>query len=254
MAIFRTRRYCSQPGASCHAEDPLERRTHARLACSIRRLGLLLAGVCLALALAQPAWAYHDWSPVQDHYSLTPNCQGRVDPIGVVLFGERINPWNQRDMVQFHTRWGPGDAANSQSTRDWSGFCDDMDADNASCIGKCDRHHVRLSAMGRPKYDSFAAGHAVRSASDFVVVGTPHYEVWNSSCNPWLFGLFPQGGHATQNFSAARDTLTRAMATHHPWEETWYGNNESRPQCDGWSVWGDGTVHYIFTWDPASGM
>ncbi len=209
--------------------------------------------LCLALALAQPAGATRqapDWVPIESDYSQGEDCQGNVDPIGLVMFGEGITGQNQQEMVQFHTGWEAGDSAPRQATLNSGFVCDAMDIDNQSDCGTCDRRHVRLNYVGHPRYFAYAAGSVV-STSDNVVVGTPHSELWDDDCKDGGFLGSGTGGHRTWSFSDARDYVTSAMASEHPWEPVWYGNNERRPQCTeretSWAS-GDGVVHYIFSW------
>ncbi len=208
-----------------------------------------LCSLSLPLLVAQPAHAGHDWAPIEKHYSLDSNCIRETDPIGVVIFGDGITAQNQQEMVQYHTNWFPGNAADSQFTLNNGSSCDAMDADNQSACGSCDRYHVRLNYVGHPNYFSFAAGHVV-STSQNVVVGTPHYEVWDDGCKPGLLGLGSTGGHRTLDYAGARDVLTTAMASEHPWEQVWYGNDNPQLQCESRSpsvARGDGFVNYIFS-------
>lgn len=210
---------------------------------------LILSGVVVSLLVAPRAHAGHDWAPIENHYSLSSGCQGEVDPIGLVLFGEGISGQNQQEMVQYHTGWGAGDAADSQFTLNSGSSCNAMDADNQSACGNCDRYHVRWNYAGIPKYFTIAAGQVVSTGQN-VVVGTPHYEVWDDECKSGTFG-FGTGGHRTLDFSPARDAVTFAMASEHPWEQVWYGNTNWQVQCGERTpsyAAGDGAVNYIYSW------
>ncbi len=209
-----------------------------------------LCGLSLSLLAAQPAQAYHDWTPLAAHYSMDSACASPVDPIGLVFFGDRITGQNQQEMIQYHTGWGPGGSAGSQYTQRDGPSCDAMVADNSSSCGSCDRFHVRLNYVGSPRYSATAAGVPV-SVWDSVVVGTPHQEVWSNDCKAGLLGLIGTGGHRTISYSAGRDAVTYAMASQHPWERVWYGNDLPMMQCGGGTpsyAAGDGVVNYIFSW------
>lgn len=100
-----------------------------------------------------------------------------------MIFGDGITGQNQQEMVRYHTGWDAGDAADSQFTLNSGSSCDAMDTDAQSGCGSCDRYHVRSNYAGNPQYFTSAAGNVV-STSQNVVVGTPHYEVWDVVASP----------------------------------------------------------------------
>jgi hypothetical protein len=111
----------------------------------------------------------------------------------------------------------PGTAADRQSTISFAASCDAMDADSQTDCGDCDRGHIRVNYVGSPQYFQFAAGQVV-STGQSVVVGTPHTELWDEDCKPGPLGIGSKGGHRTIDYNGARNAVTLAMASEHPWE------------------------------------
>lgn len=217
--------------------------------------GALAALVFAALLVTSPAYAYHDWVPIYDHYTVNENdCFTRVDPITLIMFGPGIRTSDVVSMVGFHTGWFSRDySTGGQVTQNAapvssppSGYegCNPMDDNSASGEWYENRSHVRWNAVGTPLYDASAAGRSINGSTQ-VVVGTPHYE---ERTNDGDCGGEFRPGHAVTTFNQTRDHIRQAMQSQHGWEWAWYANDEPRGQCNGWSVWSDGWVNYIETW------
>jgi hypothetical protein len=175
-----------------------------------------------------------------------------VDPIGIVFFGDGITSQNQQEMMQYHLPvLEPGTAADRQSTISFAASCDAMDADSQTDCGDCDRGHIRVNYVGSPQYFQFAAGQVV-STGQSVVVGTPHTELWDEDCKPGPLGIGSKGGHRTIDYNGARNAVTLAMASEHPWEAALYNNTHWRIQCPerdaSYARSEDGLVNYVYTW------
>lgn len=227
----------------------------ARLAIALIALGVL------ALTFPASARAYHDWAPIDWHYSLSPGCQNNVDPITLIIFGDQVSTVNQEEMIWWHTGWGSGDAAGGQFIDTSYSGCVETDADRAECHGHCDRRHVRLRYAGPAKYFAYAAQQSI-SPWTGVVVATPHREIWDDNCQDGTLG-FGTGAHRTVDFSATRDLVKWSMSSNHNWEVAYYGNSEPRPQCQEREVTyaanADGLVYYIHSFplypeDPCGGV